>query len=378
MMSKLESKKVIRICALTLYPYDTIPGQRFRIEQWEPILNKDRITIDYYSFADSKLIATMPLTGNFFGKVFGLISASIGRLTHLLKLPQYDVIYLYRAAAMVGPSILERIIKLFGKPIVFDFDDAIFLTDTAAANRRFGWAKFSGKTSGICRLSDHVIVGNSYLAEYAKQFNQNVTIVPSGVDTVKFIPQKRKRDGNKIIVGWTGSSTSQTHLEMFSPMLKAVFANQSEIELHVHSDREPVLPQIPFVWHRWTTENEVEVLSTFDIGIMPIPDDKWSRGKCAMKALLYMSLGIPTICSNVGANRDVISNGLNGLLCTTTEDWVNAVKSLVNDCKLRRRLGDAGRQTIEERFSAEQCASLFTKVVIDTLIRSASKTSSRA
>ncbi|MBK6750557.1 MAG: glycosyltransferase family 4 protein [Acidobacteria bacterium] len=210
-------------------------------------------------------------------------------------------------------------------------------------------SKFSGKTSAICRLSDHVIVGNSYLAEYAKQFNQNVTIVPSGVDTVKFIPHKRKRDGNKIIVGWTGSSTSQTHLEMFSPMLKAVFANQGEIELHISSDREPVLPEIPFVWHRWTTENEVEVLSTFDIGIMPIPDDKWSRGKCAMKALLYMSLGIPTICSNVGANRDVISNGLNGLLSTSTEDWVNAVKSLVNDRKLRR-LGDAGRQTIEERF----------------------------
>ncbi|MGB5012394.1 MAG: glycosyltransferase, partial [Pyrinomonadaceae bacterium] len=217
----MKQKEGIKVCAMVLYPFDTVPGQRFRIEQWEPFLIEKGIAVDYFSFADKRLIELLPQKGNIHRKIFRLSMGLGRRLRDLANLSQYDVVYLYRTAAMVGPSILERIVKLFGKPIVFDFDDAIFLTDTAAANRRFGWAKFSGKTSAICRLSDHVIVGNSYLAEYAKQFNQNVTIVPSGVDTVKFIPHKRKRDGNKIIVGWTGSSTSQTHLEMFSPMLKA-------------------------------------------------------------------------------------------------------------------------------------------------------------
>ena len=363
----------IKICAMVPYPFDTVPGQRFRIEQWEPFLLEKGISVDYFRFADERLIELLPKKGNIVRKSFRLLKGIGRRIRDISRLSQYDVVYLYRTAAIVGPAIFERLIKLLGKPIVFDFDDAIFLTDTAAANGRFGWAKFSGKTSEICRLSDHVIVGNSYLAEYAGRFNSKVTIIPSGVDTVKFKPRTDRQESGKTIVGWTGSSTSQTHLELFNPILQMIFANRNDVELHVHSDREPLLPGTPFVWHRWTTENEVEVLSSFDIGIMPIPDDEWSRGKCAMKALLYMSLGIPAICSDVGANRDVISHGVNGLLCNTPDDWVSSVNSLANDSEMRKLLGNAGRRTIEERFSAGRCASLFYEVVVATLTSGAPK-----
>jgi glycosyltransferase involved in cell wall biosynthesis len=370
-MSKKNGE--ISVCALTLYPYDTVPGQRFRIEQWEPFLEKQGISIDYYSFADEKLTKTMPKPGNFPVKVAGLIKGFLHRFWHLKSLSKYDVILIYRAAAIIGPAFLERLVKMSGRPIVYDFDDAIFLEHTNEANRLFGWLKFARKTSSICRLSTSVTVGNAWLAQYAEKYNSNVTIVPSSVNTDIYLPQpKSSRDGDKIIVGWTGSSTSQTHLEIFAPQLKELLVRRSNVEIHVHSDREPELPDIPFVWHKWSPENEVEVISNFDIGIMPLPDDEWSLGKCSMKALLYMSLGIPTVCSDVGMNREVITDGRNGFLAANDEEWFRKLENLIDDRNLRIKLGAKARETVVEKYSMERCADLFGKVIRD-LVAAAEK-----
>jgi len=364
-----KGNKQIRICALTLYPYDTSPGQRFRIEQWEPFLKDEGIEIDYYRFADEQLMKTMPQEGKFVSKIGGLVQAFARRLSHFSVLSKYDVIFIYRAAAMVGPAFLERLMTLYRRPIILDFDDSIFLTHTAESNKYLGWAKFAGKTATICRLSSSVIVGNSFLAEYAAKYNPHVTIIPSSVDIEKYQPRVRSPQNGRIIVGWTGSSTSQTNLESFAPMLRKLMESRDNIELHVHSDREPDLPGISYRWHRWSRETEVDIIASFDIGIMPIPDDLWSRGKCAMKALLYMSLGIPAICSNVGVNREVIKHGKNGFLAGTTEEWLESFDALVADEGLRRRLGDEARKTVVEHFSMKQCARLFADAIIRTVQR---------
>lgn len=359
------SKKngAISVCALTLYPFDTVPGQRFRIEQWQPFLEDQGISVDYYSFADEELTRIMPKPGNFPAKIGGLAKGVFKRFNDLRSLSKYDVILIYRAAAMIGPAFFERLIKFSGRPIVFDFDDAIFLENTNEANRLFGWLKFPGKTGAICRLSTSVTVGNEWLAEYARKFNPNVTIIPSSVNTDIYVPKdKIKRDANKMIVGWTGSSTSQTHLEMFAPTLKKMLERRG-FELHVHSDRSPELPGVPFVWHRWTPENEVEVISNFDIGIMPLPDDEWSQGKCSMKALLYMSLGIPTVCSDVGMNREVIMHNKNGFLAANEAEWLEIVERLIDDKCLRAKSGEMARETIIEKYSMKKCADLFGEVI---------------
>jgi glycosyltransferase involved in cell wall biosynthesis len=151
-------------------------------------------------------------------------------------------------------------------------------------------------------------------------------------------------------------------LEAFAPILRDLIAN-FDLEIRVHSDRRPELPGIPYVWRPWSPDTEVEELAEFDIGIMPMPDDEWAKGKCAMKALLYMSMGVPTICTAVGTNREVIQHGENGLLALTRDDWMDCVRSLVSDCDLRKRLGDAGRQTVIERYSMTACAAQFAEVV---------------
>jgi glycosyltransferase involved in cell wall biosynthesis len=366
-----DEKKKFSLGALTLYPYNTVPGQRYRIEQWEPYLKEYGIEIDYLSFADEKLTKTMPQPGRVFSKIGGLTQAFLRRFAHLSKLRQYDAILIYRAAAIVGPAFLERLVKLTGRPIIYDFDDAIFLTHTHQSNKLFGWAKFAGKTSSICRLSATVTVGNDWLGDYARQFNQNVAVIPSSVDTDIYVPNDKK-DNAKIVVGWTGSSTSQTHLEMFAPLLREI-REKYPVEIHVHSDRMPDLPGIPVVWHKWSPDNEVEVISSFDIGIMPMPDDEWSQGKCSMKALLYMSLGVPTVCSDIGMNREVIQPGENGFLAKTDQDWLKSIGDLVNDTDLRERMGKKSRETVLEKYSMKRCAELFADVVIKTVERDRKK-----
>jgi glycosyltransferase involved in cell wall biosynthesis len=304
--------------------------------------------------------------GHFATKTTLMAAALIRRISEGFSLRQYDAILIHRAACLVGPAFIERLIAMLGRPILFDFDDAIHLLDTSAANRRFGWLKFPSKTAALCKLSTHVVVGNTYLAEYARLRNPNVTVIPSSVDTRFYQPQPKKKPEGRIIVGWTGSTTSLNHLEMFAPVLRDLIA-LNDVEIRVHTDRQPVLPGVPFVWSRWSAETEVEEISKFDIGIMPLPDNQWTRGKCAMKALLYMALGIPAVCSAVGANSELIEHGENGLLSATPEEWLANIGVLVNDSSLRERLGRAGRQTVEERYSMEKSASLFAKAIRQTI-----------
>jgi glycosyltransferase involved in cell wall biosynthesis len=358
----MHSDRPISVCALVPYSPDTTPSQRFRIEQWTPELKAQGIEIELMPFADDRLMKVLHQPGRQAAKAAALTGAFARRLGHLARVRRFDVVFIHRAACIAGPALFERALRLFRRPLIFDFDDAIFLLHTTEANRRFGWLKFPGKTASICRLSDHVVVGNSYLGEYAGQYNSHVTVIPTSVDTERYRPVPKSGAQGRIIVGWTGSSMSQTYLEMFAPVLSEL-VGRYHIELRIHSDRRPILPDIPFVWRPWSAETEVEEMAQFDIGIMPMPDDMWARGKCAMKALLYMALGIPALCSAIGANCEVIQHDENGLLASTPEEWLGHFESLIDDPNLRARLGSAGRRTIEERYSMRRCAGLFADVV---------------
>lgn len=362
-----ETEREIKICALMLDPYNTSPGQRFRIEQWEPFLIENGISIDYFSFTNDNLKRVIYEKGQIVSKVKELIKANINRIGHILNASKYDAVFLYRAASMIGPAWFEKFLGWRKIPIIFDFDDAIFLTDTSKANERFGWAKFAGKTAEICRLSTSVTVGNPYLADYAKNYNERVYIVPTSIDTNRYQPFSQKKEKNsRIIVGWTGSSTSQYHLEEFEPVLVKLLKERN-VEIRVISNREPSFNEIPYVWRAWSPETEIEEISNLDVGIMPTPDDKWARGKCALKALQYMSLGIPAVCTDMGANREVINHGENGFLAKNSEEWLDSLKNLIDDPVMRTKFGNEARKTVVENYSMEKCAHLFAQVVQNTI-----------
>src|SRR5215472_245942 len=294
----------ISICAFVPYPRNLAPSQRFRIEQWIPHLAEYGVSVDLVPFADHQLMALLHRR-NVVAKAALSANALIRRLGHVARVRRYDAVLIHRSICVAGPATLERLIAFLGRPIIFDFDDAIFELHTAEANKRLAWMKFPGKTAAICRVSAHVVAGNSYLADYARRHNSSVSIVPTSVDTERYRPPEVPKPEGRFIVGWTGSSTSQTHLESFAPVLREV-TKWPSVELRVISDRTPVMPEVPFAWRRWSPANEVKDLAQFDVGIMPMPDDRWARGQCSLKALLYMSMGIPAVCSPVGTNCEII------------------------------------------------------------------------
>jgi glycosyltransferase involved in cell wall biosynthesis len=354
--------KPIRVLGLVPYPLGQTPSQRYRIEQWQPHLEENGISLDLRPFADARLMSLLHKHGKLAAKAASVAGAFLRRALDITAVSRYDAVFIHRAACLAGPAILERAIGSMRKPVIFDFDDAIYFLHTSAANRFFGWLKFPGKTAAICRLSAQVVVGNSYLANYARLYNRRVTIVPSSVDTDSYRPSKKVAAKGAVVIGWMGSSTSQTHLEAFAPVLRDL-CKRRDIVLRVVSDREPALPGVAFEWRRWSAETEVVELSGFDIGIMPMPDDQWSRGKSAMKALLYMAMGVPVVCSAVGTNREVISHRENGLLAASPMEWLEHLRLLAGCEAERERLGAAGRRTVEQGYSMSHCASRFASVV---------------
>jgi len=262
--------------------------------------------------------------------------------------------------ALAGPPTLERRVARV-VPLVYDFDDAIHLLHTSEANRTFGWLKFPSKTAEICALARCVTVGNVYLGEFAARYAQDVTVVPSSVDTALYTPGERRQGGSGKVIGWMGSSTSQTYLEPFAPMLEQLVGRG--LTLRIVSDQRPSFG-FTFEWKPWSAETEVADLRAFDVGIMPLPDTEWAQGKCAMKILQYMGVGVPSVGSDLGGNREVIQDGENGLLATRTEEWIGKVLSLVADPQRAQHLGMAGRETVLTRYSAQVCGRQFADVIL--------------
>ena len=181
-----------------------------------------------------------------------MLRATARRLRAVNRLGGFDVVLVHRAACLAGPALVERVIAR-KKLMVFDFDDAIYLLDTTAQNRVFGRLKFPGKTAALSRMSRHVVAGNDHLARYAQRYNANVAVVPSSIDLERYAPKKRSRENGRVVIGWTGSATSQAHLEAFAPVLRRI-AERHHVEVQVVSAHPPELGEVPATWRRGAPE----------------------------------------------------------------------------------------------------------------------------
>jgi glycosyltransferase involved in cell wall biosynthesis len=340
----------MRLLAIVPSLFDTSPGQRFRIEQWEPLLNRRGVEIVYHAFEDHKLHAALYKPGNLTNKLRFIAQAFARRLSSVRQVKAYDAVYLFREAALLGPPIFERLFERSGVPVIFDFDDAIFVPYVSPANGYLSYLKFPSKTRTICRLATHVMAGNAYLADYARQVNDQVTILPTTIDTEKY--RLEKRPENHIpIIGWSGSYSTVQHLDTLRTALGKL-ARQEQFRLRVIGTPRYEIDGVDVEAMSWRAATEVADLRPIDIGVMPLPDDKWSRGKCGLKALQYMALGIPTLCSPVGVNGEIIRDGENGFLAATEDQWIDRLTRLLKSAELRKRMGLAGRATVEANYSA--------------------------
>jgi glycosyltransferase involved in cell wall biosynthesis len=260
--------------------------------------------------------------------------------------------------------------------MIFDFDDAVFVSYKSPSNGYLSYLKFPGKTATICRLSAHIMAGNPYLAEYARQYNpQNVTVIPTTIDTDKYHYLENKPTNDIPVIGWSGSHSTVQHLDTLRETLQDL-AKQARFRLRVIGTPNYKIEGVDVEAMPWRSETETKDLEPIDIGVMPLPDDQWSKGKCGLKALQYMALGVPTMCSPVGVNSDIIQDGANGFLASTKEEWVEKLKRLIDSAELRRALGSAGRRTVEEKYSARVQAPRVFEIL--TSVVNARKTNKKA
>lgn len=356
---------MIKVIILCPYPIGEAPSQRFRVEQYLSWLGTQHIHTTSYPFLSSRAWKIFYQSNKPLSKSFQILLGFIRRFMLLARLIYVDFVFIHREATPVGPPIIEWLIaKVLRKRIIYDFDDAIWLPNYSKQHRFIHRLKAYWKVKFIIRWAFRVSVGNDYLAKYASMYNQRVVVIPTTIDMdYHALPHSINRQKNPII-GWTGTHTTVEYLKPIVPALEQLAAIHA-FEFVVISNEPPnfSIPKLRFV--RWNKYTEIEDLSQFSMGIMPLEDTEWAKGKCGFKALQYMALGIPTIADNVGVNSSIITHGLDGFIATNREDWFEYMNSLLSEPSLGKILGANAQTCIRNRFSVqankEKYSALFTR-----------------
>lgn len=342
-------KKTIYIIAP--YPKGKAPSQRFRFEQYLTLLENKGYKIRYCPFLSESTWKILYQEKKYLQKFFGILVAFIRRWLLLFELINAKNIFIHREMAHIGPPIFEFIVaKILRKKYIYDFDDAIWLPNFSNSNAKFQHLKNYKKVNACMKWAHKITAGNEYLRDYALQFNSNVEIIPTTIDMENYHNGKIDYNKEEINIGWTGTHTTLHYLEEIVPDLKKLKENYS-FSFIVIANIKPAfeIPNLLFI--PWNKKTEIIDLLKIDIGVMPLKDDIWAKGKCGFKALQYMSLGIPTIVSAVGVNSDIINNENNGLLIHSKKDWLINLEKLLTSKDLRKKLGKAGKETIKLKYS---------------------------
>lgn len=338
---------------------------RFRVYQYLPTLEAGGFRVTVSPFFAPEFFQILYQGGKYFRKASLFLRQILKRGRLLVRLRDYDLFFVHREVLPVGPPIIESVLsRIEGRALVYDFDDAIYLPNVSDANRFVRLLKWSRKVPQIIRSSDSVVAGNHYLAKYARTYNSRVTVIPTCVDTTKFVPKQRgNSNGGPPVVGWIGSPTTASYLLGLRDVLRQVAGSHPLVLRVSGAGREVEFPGVVAANVPWSLKQEVFLFNTCDIGIYPLWDDVWARGKCGLKAIQFMACGVPVVAAAVGVNREIIEDGVNGFLAATEAEWVEKLGWLLSDPRLREKLGQAGRRTVEERYSLNVHAPTMTAVL---------------
>ncbi len=350
-------KKVLFIAA---HRKDRSPSQRFRFEQFFDYLESEGYQCELSNIITAADDQYLYKPGHYFRKAWIFLKSVVKRTRDVIKAKNVDIVFVQREAFMTGSTFFERQLKRTGTKMIFDFDDSIWMQDESPVNNKLSWLKNASKTSTLIRLSDMVFAGNEYLADYARQFNDHVVIVPTTIDTEEY--QVVPSESEAVVIGWSGSFSTVKHFEQALPALEIIKEKYGEgVKVVLVGDGSYTHAGLGIVGLPWRKDTELADLSRMDIGIMPLPDDAWSKGKCGLKGLQYMALKIPTIMSPVGVNSEIIEDGVNGFLADTTANWVEKISQLIDSEILRKEVGEKGYQTVLQKYSVAANKALYVK-----------------
>ena len=277
-----------------------------------------------------------------------IIKDCLARFVDLFHQDEYDIVILHCELIPFIPAWLER--ALIRKPYIYDFDDAFYLK--YCTGKRY-WAKplLGSKFDGVMAGAAAVTAGNYGLADYASRLNGNTHYLPTVVNADRYLPMMGSRDSEVFTVGWIGSPSTAPYLtELIEPL--SVLGKESAVRLIVIGGKAPKIPNVSVVEHQWHEHTELDLINSFDVGVMPLPDDDWARGKCAFKLIQYMACAVPVIASPVGANVDVV-NKESGLLASNAKEWLEAFRLLRDKPFMRKNMGEAGRVRVVQHYSLQ-------------------------
>jgi glycosyltransferase involved in cell wall biosynthesis len=293
-------------------------------------------------------------------KLTGILLGFVKRIIHLFFCFSADYVFIHRELTPVGPPLFEWIIsKIMRKRIIYDFDDAIWIPNTSVEHRFISGLKWHDKFFSICKWSYKICCCNDFLAVHAGRYNSQVTIIPTSIDTSKFTRITQEEGKSQIVIGWTGTHSTLNYLSDIIDLVGKIIEDHPNVELQIICNKKPDwdLPHMRFI--SWEKESEIKDLSRFDIGIMPLPESEWTKGKCGFKILQYFSMGIPAIASAVGINKEIITHGKNGYICYNKAEWMKYMNLLIKSDVLRNRLGRNGRKTVDKIYSLEANKTTF-------------------
>jgi len=291
---------------------------------------------------------------------FDYLRACFRRLISIPEARKYDLVVIEKELFPYLPFFFERLLKIFNPNIVVDYDDATFAAYHRVSSRVGSWL-LKDKIAKIMGASKAVIVGNKFLEWYASRHNKNVYLVPTVLDLEKYEMRPCKWAA-AVVLGWIGTPITARYLLAVSSVIRAL-AERHDLVLKVVGAPSFTMEGVRVKAVAWSEETEADELAEMDIGVMPLPDDEWERGKCGLKLLQYMASGVPAVASPVGANVEIIDDGVNGYLAATEEEWIEKLLALIDDEALRRRLGVQARTTVEERYSLQVFAPMFCQIL---------------
>lgn len=360
--SRLPSR---RLLVLANKAWGIAPNQRYRIEQWAPRLERDHgISLDLLPFESPRLTESLYERGHTLPKASLVVFDFLRRARAVPLARRYDAVLVVREASLIGPAIYERLLRWTGALMIFDFDDSIWSSAQQMNNGVFSRLHFFGKTRTICKLASAVTAGNAFLADYARRLNPSTFVIPTSIELDDYPVIPEPQADRPFVVCWTGSTSTLAHFEFAREALETL-ARRLPIVVKVICSKPPDRPiagaEMRFV--PWSAGDEAREVGDCHVGIMPLPDDEATRGKCGLKALQFMATGRPVVISPVGMNRDLVEPGVNGFLAASSMEFVDALAILADSPELRARMGKAARETIERQFSAEAVAVRFAGVV---------------
>jgi glycosyltransferase involved in cell wall biosynthesis len=350
-VSGLARTTIMRDRLLVLSRYTRLgASSRLRTMQYKPWLEDAGFEVEYSALFDDNYLKRL-YSGQ--GSKIGFFKYYLKRIRQLTRSAQFDLIWIEYEALPWLPWLIERILLPTSIPIISDYDDAIFHRYDNH-NSLIVKNLFDQKIDNIMRYSSLVTVGNEYLATHARSVcAESVMTIPTVVDLSQYSMNHGLHNRSLVNIGWIGTpKTWSTYGQEKYDLLKETLINNNAtftaVGAQLETDMLGILKMIP-----WSEDIEVNAIQDMDIGIMPLNNTSWSKGKCGYKLIQYMACSLPVVASPVGVNKMIVEHGVNGFLAETDDDWLFYIKKLLSDKDLRHRMGVAGRKKVEKDFSLQ-------------------------